>query len=82
MNPKPYVLSEQAEEDLARIYAYIARDNLDAAEQMLSKLLSACELLTDNPRIGEKVAKLLSAAMQRLKTLPREGFIKIFQLLP
>lgn len=53
MNPKPYVLSEQAEDDLARIYAYIARDNLDAAERMLDKLLSACELLTDNPRIGQ-----------------------------
>ncbi|MCG6138488.1 MAG: strawberry notch family protein [Nostoc sp. LLA-1] len=33
-------------------------------------------------QIGEKVAKLLSAAMQRLKTLPRESFRKIFQLLP
>lgn len=53
MNPKPYVLSEQAEEDSALIYAYIARDNLDAAERMLDKLLSSCELLTDNPRIGQ-----------------------------
>ena len=40
MNPKPYVLCEQAEEDLALIYADIARDNLDAAERMRDKLLS------------------------------------------
>ncbi|BDI14603.1 hypothetical protein ANSO36C_04050 [Nostoc cf. commune SO-36] len=52
-NPKLYILSPQAENDLAGIYAYIARDNLDAAEQMLDKLLCACELLTDNPRIGK-----------------------------
>ncbi|MEA5605215.1 hypothetical protein [Nostoc sp. UHCC 0252] len=32
--------------------------------------------------IGEKVAKLLGAAMQRLKTLPRESFKKFSQLLP
>ncbi|MCC5621125.1 type II toxin-antitoxin system RelE/ParE family toxin [Nostoc sp. CHAB 5715] len=52
-NPKLYILSPQAENDLARIYAYIARDNPDAAERILDKLLSACELLTDNPAIGQ-----------------------------
>ncbi len=53
IDPKPYILSEQSENDLTRIYAYIAQDNLDAAEPMLDKLLSACELLMDNPRIGQ-----------------------------
>jgi plasmid stabilization system protein ParE len=52
-NQKPYILSPQAENDLAEIYAYIARDNSDAAERMLDKLISACDLLTDNPRIGQ-----------------------------
>ncbi|MCL6753830.1 type II toxin-antitoxin system RelE/ParE family toxin [Nostoc sp. CCCryo 231-06] len=32
---------------------HIARDNPDAAEHLLDKLLWACELLTDNPRIGK-----------------------------
>ncbi len=49
---KTYILSPQAENDIARIYAYIAGDNPDATERMLDKLLSACDLLTDNPRIG------------------------------
>ncbi len=53
MNHKSYILSPQAENDLAGIYAYIGRDNIDAAERMLDKLLTACELLTDNPRIGQ-----------------------------
>jgi len=53
VNHKSYILSPQAENDLAGIYAYIGRDNIDAAERMLDKLLTACELLTDNPRIGE-----------------------------
>jgi len=45
-NRKSYILSPQAENDLAGIYAYIARENSDAAERMLDKLLSACNLLT------------------------------------
>jgi plasmid stabilization system protein ParE len=58
MQQKPYILSPQAEDDLARIYAYISQDNLDAAERMLDKLLAACDLLTDNPRIGQIRADL------------------------
>ena len=58
MQQKPYILSPRAEDDLARIYAYIREDNLDAAERMLDKLLSACDLLTDNPRIGQYRADL------------------------
>ncbi|NJL09959.1 MAG: type II toxin-antitoxin system RelE/ParE family toxin [Calothrix sp. SM1_7_51] len=53
MQQKPYIVSPRAEDDLAKIYAYISQDNLDAAEQMLDKLLAACDLLTDNPRIGQ-----------------------------
>ncbi|MEH1926198.1 type II toxin-antitoxin system RelE/ParE family toxin [Nostoc sp.] len=52
-NRKSYILSPQAENDLAGIYAYIARDHSDAAERMLDKLLSACDLLTDSPGIGK-----------------------------
>jgi plasmid stabilization system protein ParE len=37
-NPKLYILSPQAENDLAGIYAYIARDNSDAAEHLNPKL--------------------------------------------
>ena len=58
MQRKPSILSHRAEDDLAKIYAYISRDNLDAAERMLDKLLSACDLLTDNPRIGQYRADL------------------------
>jgi plasmid stabilization system protein ParE len=58
MQQKPYILSPRAENDLARIYAYISQDNPDAAERMLDKLLAACELLTDNPRIGQIRADL------------------------
>jgi plasmid stabilization system protein ParE len=52
-NPKLYILSPEAENDLAGIYAYSTRDNSDAAERTLDKLLCACELLTDNPKIGQ-----------------------------
>ncbi len=58
MQQKPYILSPRAEDDLAKIYAYISQDNVDAAERMLDKLLAACDLLTDNPRIGQVRADL------------------------
>lgn len=58
MQQKLYILSLRAEDDLARIYVYISHDNLDAAERMLDKLLAACDLLTDNPRIGQIRADL------------------------
>ncbi len=58
MQQKPFILSPRAEDDLARIYAYISQDNPDAAERMLDKLLAACDLLTDNPRIGQVRADL------------------------
>lgn len=71
MNAKTYIFSVQAENDLAQIYAYIARDNQDAADRMLDKLLSACELLTDNPRIGQYRSDLTSLTVRFWLVHPR-----------
>jgi plasmid stabilization system protein ParE len=89
MQQKPYILSPRAEDDLARIYAYISQDNLDAAEQMLDKILAACDLLTDNPRIGQIRTDLTPLPVRFWLVHPRyfliyrsENPIQIVRVLP
>lgn len=89
MQQKSYILSPLAEDDLARIYAYISQDNLDAAERMLDKLLAACDLLADNPRIGQIRADLTSLPVRFWLVHPRyfliyrdENPVEIVRVLP
>ena len=49
-----YVLSEDADRDLDGIWDYIAEDNLDAADEWISKLFDAFEAIGTNPGIGHK----------------------------
>jgi len=44
--------TDQAENDLASIFEYIAEDNSTAAEKLLWSIANKCELLADNPNIG------------------------------
>ena len=55
---KGYELSPEARDDLQEIWAYIARDNPSAADQLETDIYTAFELLTKNPRIGHKRADL------------------------
>lgn len=47
-----YVLSSEALIELDEIWEYIARDDVEAAERFVAKLLDACELLARNPLAG------------------------------
>lgn len=49
-----YVLSVAAELDLDAIWDYIAQDNIDAADQWISKLFDAFEALALAPGMGHK----------------------------
>jgi len=49
-----YVLSEDAGLDLDDIWEYIARDNIDAADQWTGKLFDAFEAIGRTPGIGHK----------------------------
>ena len=51
---KEYELSPEARDDLQEIWAYIARDNPSAADQLETDIFAACELLVENPRLGHK----------------------------
>ena len=47
-----YVLSSEALAELDEIWGYIARDDIEAADRWIAKLLDACELLARNPLAG------------------------------
>jgi toxin ParE1/3/4 len=48
-----FVLSREAEVDIAGISDYIADRNVGAAIKMLSLLEETCQMLADNPEVGE-----------------------------
>ena len=49
-----YILSEDADRDLDGIWDYIAEDNIDAADQWISRLFDAFDAIGDTPGIGHK----------------------------
>lgn len=48
----PYVVTLQAEQDIAEIAAYIAQDNRNAAERFVSDLYHAFVQLAEKPGLG------------------------------
>jgi plasmid stabilization system protein ParE len=48
------LISQRAEDDLARIYGYIAARNPDAAEQFKSEAEKALALLAEHPELGPR----------------------------
>ncbi|MGA8656141.1 MAG: type II toxin-antitoxin system RelE/ParE family toxin [Chthoniobacterales bacterium] len=50
-------LTKRAEEDLNEIFAYIAQDNLQAAERFAQKLLKRTEFLRAFPKARQNLPK-------------------------
>ena len=48
-----FVLSEEAETDIAGISEYIAKRNVAAAIKLLDLIQEACQTLAENPGLGE-----------------------------
>ena len=48
-----FVLSDHAEADIAGIAEYIAERNLAAAFGVLDRIESTCQMLAENPGLGE-----------------------------
>lgn len=48
-----FVLSDEAEIDIAGISEYIAKRNVAAAIKMLDVIQEACQTLAENPGLGE-----------------------------
>lgn len=51
-----------AEDDLFTIWAYIHKDNAEAADRIESAIYAACDLLASNPLAGHVRADLIAAA--------------------
>ncbi len=69
-NQKSYILSPQAENDLARIYAYIARDNLDA-HSMQQEAERQDKMAEERQKITSQfieIAKNLESQIEKLLT--------------
>lgn len=48
-----FILSLAAEIDIAGISEYIAKRNVAAAIKMLDRIEEACQMLAENPEVGE-----------------------------
>ena len=49
------IRSSAADQDLVEIWRYVARDNSDAADQLLRRCDARIESLRVNPELGERV---------------------------
>ncbi len=54
-------LSDQAKEDLAGIWEYIAQDNPSAADRLLQKLVKQCASIAETPGMGRMREELRPA---------------------
>jgi len=50
-----YYFTQQAEGDLLQAVAYIAEDNPQVANKLISQVEVTCELITEMPMIGKQV---------------------------
>jgi toxin ParE1/3/4 len=72
---KPRVrYASSVEEDLAEIFAYIARDNPAAATSWVDRLIEKAEKAARAPRLGRKVPELDDADV-------REVFLRTYRII-
>ena len=69
--------TEQANDDLRDIWAYVAADNPVAADKLLMELLTLFEKVTDFPQLGRSVDWLVPGH----RILKRGNYLMIYQLL-
>lgn len=72
------LLTEDAEQDLEDLYAYIARfDSLKNADHVLERLLGLTETLSSSPERGSQPKELRSVGIQEY----RQVFFKPYQVI-
>jgi len=58
-----YRLSPLANEDILEIWAYISRDNINAADELEAEIVSTCKKLAENPSLGHPRRDLTQEAV-------------------
>jgi len=72
----PYAeLSEDAEDDLAEIWAYIALDNVRAADKTVQKIRRTCQMIAEMPGMGPERPELAPG----LRSLPQGNYIIFYR---
>ncbi|RUL86978.1 type II toxin-antitoxin system RelE/ParE family toxin [Tautonia sociabilis] len=69
------VRSAAAERDLIEIWAYIAEDNLEAADRLLDKLNDTLQTLAEHPEMGRERPVLGPG----LRSFPIESFVVFYR---
>lgn len=70
--------SNQARLDLLSIWLYIAEDNPNAADKLLDNIGSTCELLGENPKLGQARPDIAPT----MRHLPIKNYLILYQEQP
>lgn len=75
---KQVIHSRKAREDLLSIWAYIAEDNIKAADKLLDDINENCSLLGKNPKLGQARPDIASA----MRYFPVKNYLILYQEHP
>lgn len=70
-----FLRTAQAEEDLVEIWLYIAADNPEAADKILNQIDEKCQIIAENPSIGQLRPEL----SQDLRSFPVGSYLILYQ---
>lgn len=70
-----FILSEKAEKDIVEIWAYVAADDVDAADRFVDTVTGKLTKLTETPYIG----RLRNDLGKDLRSLPFGDYVIIYR---
>lgn len=70
-----YRLSPEADEDLIAIWLFVSKDNVEAADRLLSEIVKCCEMLAEYPEAGRERSELAP----RLRSFPVRRYILFYR---
>jgi len=75
----PFQLTPRALNDLSDIWEYVAEDNVSAANRVESAILSACNSLARNPKLGSKRTEITQLPVRFWTVTRCPNFIVVYR---
>lgn len=72
-----FIRTAKAEEDLIEIWMYVANDNPEAADKLIEQIDAKCQMLADNPAIGQARSDIASG----LRYFPIRNYLILYRQL-
>jgi toxin ParE1/3/4 len=72
------LLTPRAERDLEDIWLYIAQDNPRAADKLLDRIETQCQLLANHPQLGQARDDIA----QGLRHHPLSNYLILYRVVP